>query len=164
MIIIRKRVAGLTETGLARFLARACTAAKLQGKVNVLVTSSPELRSLNRRFRGNDEPTDVLSFPPMWRNDFAGDIAISADIAVQNAQSLGHPAVQEIKILMVHGVLHLAGYDHDRDNGEMARKEEKLRRTLGLPGSLITRSGAGISKEAPRRPSASSTAARRNTR
>ena len=83
----------------------------------MLVTGSSELRSLNRRFRGKDQPTDVLSFPPgpCFVNGLAGDIAISADIAKQNARRLGHSAAQEIKILALHGVLHLVGYDHERD-------------------------------------------------
>ena len=83
-------------------------------------------------------------FPPepgIRRNAFAGDIAISAEIASAKAASLGHSAAQEIKILALHGVLHLAGYDHENDNGEMAGKEAKLRRSLGLPVGLIERNG-----------------------
>src|SRR5262249_2063607 len=103
----------------------------LKGIVNVLVTSSAEMRSLNRQFRNQNKATDVLSFPHA-ASDFkkpglAGDIAISADIAVQNAILLGHSAADEVKILALHGVLHLAGFDHERDNGEMARKELQLR-------------------------------------
>lgn len=114
----------------------------------MLVTTSHELRSLNRRFRGKDRPTDVLSFPPALpvEGAFAGDIAISADIAAQNARRLGHPVAKEIKILVLHGLLHLAGYDHESDNGEMVRKEERLRRTLGLPSGLIARSIASVMK------------------
>ena len=116
---------------------------KLRGLVNVLVTGSRELRSLNRRFRGQDKPTDVLSFLPSpdFGNGLAGDIAISAEIAKQNARLLGHPAAQEIKILALHGVLHLAGYDHESDHGRMAGKEADLRRALGLPAGLIERNG-----------------------
>jgi probable rRNA maturation factor len=72
-------------------------------------------------------------------HDFAGDVAISAEIAAQNARRLGHSLPEEIKILALHGVLHLAGYDHERDRGEMARKEEHLRKQLGLPVALIER-------------------------
>ena len=71
----------------------------------------------------------------------AGDIAISAEIAAQNARHLGHSAAQEIKILVLHGILHLAGYDHESDRGTMARKEVRLRKSLGLPSGLIERSG-----------------------
>lgn len=113
----------------------------MRGEVNVLITSSGELRSLNRRFRGKDQPTDVLSFPapahlPL---NYAGDLAISVDLAARNGRRLGHSAAEEVKILILHGVLHLAGYDHERDNGAMARKEERLRQHLGLPVGLIER-------------------------
>ena len=141
LVILRKPVAGLSDTALAKFVARASRASKLEGAVNVLVTGSSELRSLNRRFRGKDQPTDVLSFPPgpCFVNGLAGDIAISADIAKQNARRLGHTAAQEIKILALHGVLHLVGYDHETDQGTMAAKETQLRRALGLPLGLIER-------------------------
>ena len=141
LVILRKPVAGLSDTALAKFVARASRASKLEGAVNVLVTGSSELRSLNRRFRGKDQPTDVLSFPPgpCFVNGLAGDIAISADIAKQNARRLGHTAAQEIKILALHGVLHLVGYDHETDQGTMAVKETQLRRALGLPLGLIER-------------------------
>jgi len=140
MIIFRKRVAGLRESSLAHFVSRASRAARLKGPVNVLVTDSRELRKLNRSFRGLDKATDVLSFPPVLNlNSFAGDVAISADIAARSARQLGHSIADEIKILALHGVLHLAGYDHERDNGQMARKEERLRRLLGLSVGLIAR-------------------------
>jgi probable rRNA maturation factor len=149
LVILRKPVAGLSDTALAKFVARASRASKLSGSVNVLVTGSAELRSLNRRFRGKDQPTDVLSFPPAaeFENGLAGDIAISADIAKQNARRLGHSAAQEIKILALHGVLHLVGYDHETDEGTMAGKETKLRRSLGLPLGLIERN----MKKSPKR-------------
>jgi len=142
-VILRKPVAGLSDTALAKFVERASRAIKLKGTVNVLVTGSSELRSLNRRFRAKDQPTDVLSFPPgpCFVNGLAGDIAISADIARENARRLGHSAAQEVKILALHGVLHLVGYDHERDQGAMAGKEADLRRSLGLPSGLIERSG-----------------------
>jgi probable rRNA maturation factor len=143
MILLRKPVAGLNDRGLSRFLARICRAAKLRGTVNVLVTGSKELRALNLRFLGKDAQTDVLSFSPMpgFVNGFAGDIAISAEIAGQNARLLRHSTAEEIKILALHGVLHLAGYDHEHDRGEMARKEASLRRSLGLPVGLTERNG-----------------------
>jgi probable rRNA maturation factor len=140
MIILRKRVPGVSEASLERFLQSAKKAAKLNGTVNVLVTSNRELQSLNARFRGKDKPTDVLSFPPLASlpADFAGDIAISAEIAARNAKLLDHSAGEEVKILILHGVLHLAGHD-ESDNGAMARKEQRLRRLLGLPLGLIER-------------------------
>ncbi len=146
MIILRKPVAGLSETTLARFIARARRAAGLAGAVNVLVTSNRELHALNLRFRGKDCPTDVLSFPPMpgLIDGLAGDVAISADLAADNARLLRHPPAAEIKILVLHAILHLAGHDHERDQGEMARRESSLRRSLGLPGGLIERNGPGL--------------------
>src|SRR5271169_5392683 len=101
LVIFQKRVADLTELALNRFVARARRAAGVKGKVNVLLTSSAEMKSLNRRFRGKDKPTDVLSFPaePAGQRQFAGEIAIAADLAAQNARALGHSPAQEIKIL-----------------------------------------------------------------
>jgi probable rRNA maturation factor len=141
LVILHKRVVGLTELALDRFVSRARRAAGLRGAVNVLVTTNAELKSLNRRFRSKDTPTDVLSFPalPDLKAGYAGDIAISAEIAADNARALGHTAADEIKILALHGILHLRGYDHERDNGRMARREQKLRRELRLPDGLIER-------------------------
>lgn len=141
MVIVQKPVGGLSEASLARFVSRAKQAVKLRGAVNVLITSSEELRALNSRFRHKDAATDVLSFPAMpgWNRQFAGDVAISADIAGHNAQRLGHSVAEEIKILILHGMLHLAGHDHESDRGEMARLEGRLRKSLGLPAGLIER-------------------------
>jgi probable rRNA maturation factor len=141
LVIIQERVAGLSEVALAKFLTRARRAAGLRGSVSVLVTSSRELQGLNRRFRGKNKPTDVLSFPAMpgLMRGFAGDVAISAEIAARNARRLGHTAADEIRILTLHAVLHLAGYDHEQDNGQMERKEQRLRRSLELPIGLIER-------------------------
>lgn len=140
-MILHKPVAGLNERSLERFVTRAKRAAGLRGAVTVLVTTSTELRSLNHRFRGKDKPTDVLSFPAemMSRGRFAGDVAISADIAAKNARRLGHTPAEEIKVLTLHGLLHLAGYDHEADDGTMARREGRLREQLGLPVALIER-------------------------
>jgi probable rRNA maturation factor len=153
LVVLRKRVTGLSEVALARFVALACRAVRLRSAVNVLVTGSRELRALNRRFRGEDKPTDVLSFPPVLglADGYAGDVAISADIAAQNARRLGHPAAEEIKILVLHGVLHLAGYNHEHDGGEMASREQRLRRLLRLPVGLIERNGEAEAKSLNRR-------------
>lgn len=143
MIIIQKRIADLSESGLERFVSRAKHALGLTGAVNVKITSGRELRRLNQRFRGKNAPTDVLSFPAIHvpSNGFAGDVAICADIAAANARRLGHSTVQELKILALHGILHLAGYDHERDNGQMAAREVRLRKQLALPFGLIERNG-----------------------
>jgi probable rRNA maturation factor len=103
------------------------------------------MRELNRQFRGKDYATDVLSFPsPNFVEGFSGDIAVSADIASKNARSLGHSVANEVKILVLHGVLHLAGFDHESDDGEVAEKESRLRMRLGLPAALIERSSDKI--------------------
>jgi probable rRNA maturation factor len=153
VVIFQKRVANLTELALDRFVARACQAAGLKGVVNVLLTSSAEMKSLNRRFRGIDKPTDVLSFPPEpgARKQLAGEIAISAEIATKNAHALGHSPAEEVKLLVLHGVLHLRGYDHECDNGRMAKREKQLRAKLNLPSGLIERAErAAIGKATPR--------------
>jgi probable rRNA maturation factor len=141
LVTLQKRVVGLTELALDRFVARARHASGVSGTVHVLVTSSAELRALNRRFLGKDQATDVLSFPalPGLKARYAGDIAISAEIAAANARVLGHSAAQEIRILALHGILHLRGYDHEHDHGQMARREAQLRRKLHLPVGLIER-------------------------
>lgn len=145
VIIFRKRIAGLSPPTLERFVLTARKAIRLRDTVNVLVTSSGELRSLNRQFRRIDKPTDVLSFPAVravqrQTRRVAGDVAISADIARENAIRLGHSVADEVKILALHGMLHLAGFDHERDHGEMAREESRLRRNLKLEIGLIERS------------------------
>lgn len=142
LVILQRRVPGLSESAFTRFVARAKRAVHLTGDINVVVTNNTRLRRLNHRFLGKDRSTDVLSFPAtrLRSNDFAGDIAISAEIAAQNARRLGHTTREEIQILTLHGILHLAGYDHENDQGRMAAKELHLRRELGLPVGLIERS------------------------
>jgi len=127
--------------GLTRFLRVAQRSIGIAGEVNVRITSNAEMRRLNRDFRGKDKPTDVLSFPALQngKTALAGDIAISADIARTNARFLGHSLEDELKILLLHGLLHLAGYDHESDDGEMQRLERDLRAKLKLPTGLIER-------------------------
>jgi probable rRNA maturation factor len=170
LVIVHSRVRGASAKSLGRFAARAQRAAGVRGEVDVLITSSAELRRLNRSFRGKDQTTDVLSFPSTdgkihhggtetRRNPFSessvsrclgggcsGDIAISGEIAARNARRLGHRPADELKILILHGLLHLAGYDHETDAGEMARQEARLRRSLGLPAALIERTTPPDSK------------------
>ena len=121
--------------------AARCKAAGLQGTVGILLQSSERMQAMNRYFRRKDKPTDVLSFPAgeALREVHSGDIAISTDIAADNAHRLGHSLASEIKILILHGMLHLAGHDHETDSGEMAREESRLRAGLRLPQSLIER-------------------------
>jgi probable rRNA maturation factor len=119
-------------------------ARKLQREVvkgrpfDTLITGDAELQRLNREYRGKDYATDVLSFPS-GTNDFLGDLAISAARARAQARAFGHSTEIEIRILMLHGVLHLAGMDHETDSGAMARSEKRWRARLGLPNGLIER-------------------------
>ena len=150
VVILQNRVRGLNARALEEFAALAQRAAGVRGEVDVLITSGTHIRRLNRRFRNKNSPTDVLSFPST--DSTAGDIAISAEIAARNALRLGHSAMEEIQILILHGLLHLAGYDHETDAGAMARKEARLRRVFGLPTALIERTTAdGTHRPAKRR-------------
>jgi probable rRNA maturation factor len=149
-IILKRHVRGATEQALERFATRASKAAGLRSSITVLVTGNREIRALNARFRKKQHATDVLSFPPpVSTSTFAGDIAISLDIAARNAHALGHSIADEVRILMLHGILHLAGYDHEGDQGEMARRERALRRKLALPAALIERSSAPGKRREP---------------
>jgi probable rRNA maturation factor len=112
-------------TGLRNRVARGAA-------ITCLITSDAELRRLNRQFRGKNYPTDVLSFPP-------DEMAISLDRAAAQAKELGHSLDTELRVLMLHGVLHLRGMDHETDSGEMRRAETRWRKKLGLPAGLIER-------------------------
>jgi probable rRNA maturation factor len=120
---VRRRPLREFWAGLTRRIGAGCTC---------LIASDRELRALNRRFRGKDYATDVLSFPPT-------EIAISYDRAAAQAAEYGHSVEEELRILMLHGVLHLAGMDHETDSGEMSRTEIRWRKKLGLPLSLLER-------------------------
>ena len=150
---MERQIEGISEQSLARFLLRARRAARLRGQVHVLVVSNRRMRSLNWQFRGQDEPTDVLSFPavPEVARELAGDIVISIDMAATNARRLQHPLAHELKVLVLHGVLHLAGYDHEADRGEMARREQRLRRELKLRDGLIERNQLPSAPQARRK-------------
>ena len=115
------------------------TARRITGDraITCLITDDRHLESLNRQFRSKNAPTDVLSFP--WENG-GGEIAISLDTAARQAAEFGHGLEQELRILILHGLLHLAGMDHETDSGEMARAEMKWRKRLGLAPGLIERS------------------------
>ena len=134
-----------TPAGLARFLAQiAPTRAK--GELCVAVISDARMRALNRQFRGVDAVTDVLSFPSSdaARSSaaavaFLGDIVIAEGTAKRQAKEHGHTLKVEIQTLALHGLLHLLGYDHETDDGRMARAEARLRRKAGLPHGLIER-------------------------
>ncbi len=129
---------------LAAFVADVTTEIPLAGAVSVLLTGDARIRELNRQFRGKDKATDVLSFPAgdangNSRSRLAGDLAVSLETAMRQAAEMGHTLEAELKILLLHGLLHLAGMDHEVDAGTMRRKENRLRRRFGLPVSLIER-------------------------
>jgi probable rRNA maturation factor len=107
-----------------------------------LIGRDSDLQSLNRRFLGKDYPTDVLSFPSGARDGFLGELAISLDRARVQASEHNHDLEDELRILILHGVLHLMGLDHERDRGRMRRIEARWRKALHLPVGLIERTGA----------------------
>jgi probable rRNA maturation factor len=141
---IERRNAALKPQMLVAFAEAAKKAAKLHGTVSILIGTNEQIKGLNRHFRSKNRPTDVISFPASDAVSafHSGDIAISADIAIDNAARYGHSPADEVKILILHGMLHLAGYDHESDNGKMAQKESKLRKALGLRDSLIARTNS----------------------
>jgi probable rRNA maturation factor len=138
----------LAKSGLTRFLRRARGAVGLEGEVEVLLTSDTAIKRLNRDFRGKNKATDVLSFPAPEEiaEEHAGDLAISLDTAARQAASFGHSLGEEVRVLMLHGLLHLKGMDHETDSGEMAAREAELRSELKLPETLIERASRPRSK------------------
>lgn len=138
LITFRRSPATLHRTRLERF-ARLAQSQVARGRdFHCLITGDAEIRSLNRQFRAKDAATDVLSFPSGEKNPI-GDIAISLARARAQAKEHGHSTEEEICILLLHGVLHLLGMDHEIDNGAMARAELRWRRKLNLPAGLIER-------------------------
>jgi probable rRNA maturation factor len=116
-----------------------------------LLTGDAELQRLNREFRAIDEPTDVLSFPSASPAGQLGDIAISVERARDQARSHGHELGAEVQILLLHGVLHLLGHDHEADRGKMRRLETRWRKEFALPTGLIERAGKPAAPQGSRR-------------
>jgi probable rRNA maturation factor len=144
----------LGKRDLNRFLAEASAALGLAGEVSVLLTGDEQLRAMNLQFRGLDKPTDVLSFPALpeaANGGQGGDLAISLETAAIQAADHGHPLQMEVKVLILHGLLHLAGYDHERDRGQMRRRETLLRKQFALPSGLVERTLDQRSQPASRR-------------
>jgi probable rRNA maturation factor len=131
-----------------RHFCRALSTRIAEGRAfTCLITNDSELQRLNRHFLGYDYPTDVLSFPAADGDGTLGEIAVSAERAAAQAREFGHAITDEIRILMLHGLLHLTGMDHEQDGGRMQRAEEKWRAELGLPCGLIARASlSGQSK------------------
>ncbi len=126
------------------FVARAQKKIGLHGQVHVLLADDETLKKLNRKYRGINKATDVLSFPSMQiagePESLVGDLAVSLDTAARQAAEHGHSLQTEVRILLLHGLLHLAGYDHESDSGEMRVREAQLRAHFRLPPGLIQRS------------------------
>jgi len=119
----------------------AAAPARARGSVTIAIVSDGTMRRLNRVYRGADRATDVLSFPEAAGTEAGrlGDIAIADGVARRQARAAGHGAGTELRVLALHGLLHLLGYDHETDGGRMARVEDRLRRRAGLPPGLIRR-------------------------
>jgi probable rRNA maturation factor len=108
--------------------------------IELILTDDNEIKEINREFRNIDKPTDVLSFPLEEMPGMPlGSIIISVDTAKKGAEEFSHSVEDEIKLLFLHGLLHLLGYDHETDSGEMRAKEEEIIKKLNLPESLIIR-------------------------
>jgi probable rRNA maturation factor len=112
--------------------------ARARGAVTVAVVSDARVRALNQRYRRKLRATDVLSFPSEDPG-YLGDIVIAAGVARRQARQAGHTFQTELRVLALHGLLHLLGYDHERDDGRMARIEARLRSRGGLREGLIER-------------------------
>jgi probable rRNA maturation factor len=123
--------------GLARWLCGVAPP-RARGVVTVAVVSDARVRALNRRYRGKNRATDVLSFPAEEPGEL-GDVVIAAGVAGRQARDAGHALAVELRVLALHGLLHLLGYDHERDDGRMARLERRLRLRGGLIEGLIER-------------------------
>ena len=128
---------GVRAPRLAEWL-QAVAPARTRGAVTVAIVANTRVRELNRRYRGKDAPTDVLSFPADEPGEL-GDVVIALGVARRQAVQAGHSLVTEFRVLALHGLLHLLGYDHERDGGQMRRLEQRLRRKGGLREGLIER-------------------------
>ena len=140
MIINRQRRVSLVLKPLEDFLERVRRELHFpDGSVTIRLVSDDAIARLNRTFRHRPGPTDVLSFPVggeagAWSAEYVGDIAISPETARRNARRMGRALPAEMRVLILHGMLHLAGFDHETDHGEMERFERRLRRRLGVVG------------------------------
>lgn len=141
-LLFRRVPKGLARRPLREFAATLRREVAGGGRFTCLLTGDAELRRLNREFLGRDYATDVLSFPSPGPDGFLGEMAVSTARAAEQARRLGHSLEDELRVLMLHGLLHLLGHDHERDRGRMARLEARLRRQFGLPAGLIERTRA----------------------
>jgi len=142
-ILFRRPYVDVRPRAIQNYARRLETEVAKGRAFECLITGDAEVRKLNREFRGKDETTDVLSFLPgptqARRPAPLGSLAISLARARAQARAFHHSTETEIRILMLHGLLHLLGYDHESDTGRMARAEKRWRAVLGLPNGLIER-------------------------
>ncbi len=132
MIQNRQRTVPVSLPSLERFWEQARRSLRLSpDSLTICLVSEAQMARWNRAYRGKRGPTDVLSFPAD-DDGYLGDVAISPVVARRNARRLGRTLAEELRILILHGALHLLGYDHETDHGEMDRIERRLRRRLGL--------------------------------
>jgi probable rRNA maturation factor len=129
--------AGVRAPGLANWL-QTVAPRRARGGVTVAIVANTRVRELNRRYRQKDAPTDVLSFPADEPGEL-GDVVIALGVARRQAALAGHSLSTEFRVLALHGLLHLLGYDHERDGGQMRRLEQRLRHAGGLREGLIER-------------------------
>jgi probable rRNA maturation factor len=132
MFANRQRRVSVDEDDLSAFLVHLRRVLRLPPEsFSAVLVSDRRIRELNRRYRKRSAATDVLSFP-LRENGYLGEVVISASTARRQARRYRHRVEEEIMLLLLHGVLHLLGYDHETDRGRMARREHTLRRRLGL--------------------------------
>ena len=130
-------VVGAGASTLKRWLT-GIAPPRARGHLTVAITSDARVRALNKRFRRKDKATDVLSFPAGERGEL-GDVVIASGVARRQARAAGHSLQTELKVLALHGLLHLLGYDHETDDGRMLRVERRLRLKGGLREGLLER-------------------------
>ena len=142
--VVDERGRPAAAPGLAAWLRRVAPA-RARGAVSVALVSDRCVRELNRTYRRKDYATDVLSFPAepfaLSPARFLGDVVIARGVARRQARDAGHSERTELRVLALHGLLHLLGYDHEQDDGRMQRVERRLRRKGGLHEGLIERAG-----------------------
>ncbi len=130
VLLNRQRRRPVGERRLRRVLREAARVLRVRGSLCLVLTGDRAIHELNRRYRGQDKPTDVLSFAGPGGEHGLGDIVISVETALRNARHLGRTLPRELDVLALHGFLHLLGYDHETDDGTMDRLEARLRRRL----------------------------------
>jgi len=157
MIVNRQRRVAVSLQSLEEFYERVRLALGFRPEsVAIQLISDTAMSRLNHTYRKKLGPTDVLSFPangskPSARSEYVGDIAISPETARRNARRFARSLPDELRILILHGMIHLAGFDHETDQGQMDRLERRLRRRLGVSGAARARQASSVKKKAPRK-------------